>query len=161
MQHTIKLWHRPAHTDDTLPRIKYAGDAGLDLACPHDVILIPNQPILIKSGVWVRGLDAGLCLHVLPKSSSVWLGIQVLTGTVDSNYGEDTANGAEIGISILPFRHGSLRRGEFIAQLVPNPFGYVRWYLNERLVSPEFGERGSNTSMISNAPGGAIIDGKG
>ena len=112
----IRLLVRRLDASVPLPAYAREGDAGLDLAAAHDVVLEPHGRALVATGLAVA-IPAGFAGLVLPRSGLARAqGVTVLNspGLVDSGYRGE--------LKVLLVNHGAqpvtLRRGERVAQLV-------------------------------------------
>ena len=112
----ISLLVRRLDASVPLPAYAREGDAGLDLAAAHDVVLEPHGRALVATGLAVA-IPAGFAGLVLPRSGLARAqGVTVLNspGLVDSGYRGE--------LKVLLVNHGAqpvtLRRGERVAQLV-------------------------------------------
>lgn len=119
--------------DDLIPTYARPGDAGADLRCAEDeVILWPGDRKLVRTGVSIA-LPEGYVAFVHPRSGlAIKNGITVLNtpGTIDSGYR------GEIGVILYnTAEQTTIKRGDRIAQLVVQKFETAQFtkvqYLNE------------------------------
>lgn len=61
------------------------GSAGFDLQCLTDVVLQPNIPTLINTGLFLAIRD-GLTGFIMGRSSLALMGVMCFNGVVDSDY---------------------------------------------------------------------------
>lgn len=88
-------------------------DAGFDIAMPKDYKCRPQYVHMIDTGIHIH-LEPDELAFVLPRSSTAFLGLIVLTGTIDAGYT------GSLKIQVMnPFnRWKRLKEGQRIAQLV-------------------------------------------
>ena len=121
----MKLGFKKVHPNAVLPKYAHVGDAGMDVCSIEDVILIPGEPVIVKTGL-VAEIPAGYELQVRPRSGLATKGVTVWNspGTIDSNYR------GEIGVILCASAGKSLldagwnyyiKSGDRIAQLVLAP----------------------------------------
>ena len=70
---------------DYSPRRAYKGDAGLDIAVQKDTQIMPNETLYLPSGVEFD-LPEGVAVHVITRSGTFRLGLEVIPTVVDRNY---------------------------------------------------------------------------
>ena len=149
-------------TDDAIvPTRGHATDAGLDLYANEDVVIVPGETVVVKTGIAIQ-LPEGHEGQVRPRSgvtSKTKLRVQL--GTIDEGYT------GEIGIIVdnvhaniyRPYiyaidgemrkvaevgeKPGSylIRKGDKLAQLVISPVAYPSVVVTEEVAA---GERGAN-----------------
>jgi|GEM_PF-4027790 len=94
------------------PTIKRRGDVGFDLYAGEDAQLMPQQPLIVKSGVWVDHIEDGYWLQILTKSGSPKKNFFTLAGVVDTQYR------GEIGVWLVAMSKAvHINRGDVIAQV--------------------------------------------
>ena len=112
--------------DLPLPRAAHPFDAGLDLATTVDVVLGPGERQLVPTGI-ALALPPGWAGFVHPRSGlATRSGVTIVNapGTIDAGYR------GEVKVCLLntdPRTPVSLRRGDFIAQLVVQRVAQVQW----------------------------------
>jgi dUTP pyrophosphatase len=92
------------------------GDAGRDLVAIEEVVLIPRETALVRTGIALE-LPIGMCALVVPRSGlAVRYGVTVLNapGLIDSGYR------GEVKVALINHGHEAyrVRPGDRIAQLV-------------------------------------------
>jgi dUTP pyrophosphatase len=136
----VQVTLRVLDPDVSTPSAAHEGDAGLDLAARHDVVLGPGERVAVPTGIAVAIPDgyAGL---VLPRSGHArrsGIGLVNSPGLIDSGYRGE--------IEILLINHGQeavkFQRGDRIAQLVIIEVPRVTWTEAEELPASSRGDRG-------------------
>lgn len=96
-----------------VPTRSTAASAGLDLYAVENVVLVPNTPVKIRTGIAVQ-LPLGHVGLVLDRSGLGSKGVRTLAGVLDADYE------GEIFVCLVFLGHGtvSLHAGDRIAQLV-------------------------------------------
>ncbi len=99
-----------------IPEYKHDGDAGMDIRCSQNIMLLPNSVTLVHTGIYME-LPIGYEMQVRPKSGlALNNGISILNspGTIDSTYRGEC--------NVLLFNNRSIairiNIGDRIAQLV-------------------------------------------
>ena len=103
-----------------LPHRGTSQAAGYDFYSPLDVLVAPNETVLIWTDVKVA-LGANECLKIYPRSSTAVKKNLVLknsVGIIDADYFENSDNNGNIGIPLLNTgkKVELVRKGEKIAQ---------------------------------------------
>ena len=74
------------HPDAVIPKYAHAGDSGFDLVAVEDVIVMPGETALVKTGLAFE-IPAGYELQVRPRSGiTLKTKLRVQLGTVDAGY---------------------------------------------------------------------------
>lgn len=107
---------RLLHADAIVPTRSTKGSAGLDLYSVETVVLMPNTPVKIRTGVALQ-LPIGHVGLILDRSGLGSKGVRTLAGVVDQDYE------GEILVCLALIGHTSitLKAGDRIAQLVVLP----------------------------------------
>lgn len=113
-----------AEDESLLPAYANPGDAGLDLFCVSDVVLQPNVPALVQTGVSVAIPD-GFVGFITPRSGlALKKAVTVLNapGTIDSGYR------GPLGVILISFASTTqiLPARSRVAQLVLVPFAHAQ-----------------------------------
>ena len=152
-------------TDDAIvPTRGHATDAGLDLYANEDVVIVPGETVVVKTGIAIQ-LPEGHEGQVRPRSgvtSKTKLRVQL--GTIDEGYtGEvgiivDNVSNVEprsewnypqrdIANNLITGSHARsaftylIRKGDKLAQLVISPVAHPSVVVTEEVAA---GERGAN-----------------
>lgn len=88
-------------------------DAGFDLACPKETICLPHRATLIDTGIHVK-LEPDEVGFIQPRSSTLGIGLLVVTGTIDAGY----TGALKIQVVNLSDYRIEIKEGQRIAQLV-------------------------------------------
>lgn len=98
------------HPDAVIPKYAHAGDSGFDLVAVEDVIVMPGETALVKTGLAFE-IPIGYELQVRPRSGiTLKTKLRVQLGTVDAGYR------GEIGV--------------IVDNIAEDPFGNVVSYLS-------------------------------
>lgn len=82
----MKLKIKKMHKDAVTPKYNKLGDSGIDLASVEDITILPGQTTTIPTGL-AFGIPSGHEIQIRPRSGlSLFSGLRVIFGTVDSNY---------------------------------------------------------------------------
>lgn len=126
--------------DVSSPSQAHEGDAGLDLAARHDVVLAPGERAAVPTGIAVA-IPSGYAGLVLPRSGHArrsGVGLVNSPGLIDSGYRGE--------VEILLINHGQepvkFHRGDRIAQLVIVEVPRVTWTETDALPESSRGDRG-------------------
>lgn len=88
--------------------------AGHELKCQDDIILKPNERILVSTGVHITNMEKNYVALIKDKSSIAMKGVYTHAGVIDSDYRGD--------IKVLLHNHSNVtvkfEKGKSIAQLV-------------------------------------------
>lgn len=104
-----------------MPTRAHAEDAGFDLYCPYDTDFVPSQDKLLLDTYTKVEIPRGHVGLVLPRSSMIHKGLNIVTGVIDAGY-TGTINVAMTKHSIS---YVKISRGERVAQLVIMPIANV------------------------------------
>lgn len=127
-----------------LPQFATAGSAGFDLAASADLVVEPDQIVLVPTGLVIQ-VPANHFLGIFARSSTpLKRGLVVANGVgvVDSDYcgPED-----EIRIQVMNVTTGpvEIRKGDRLAQGIIMPFARVEWDEQAAPTAPSRGGFGS------------------
>ncbi len=85
-QNKVKIKVKKLHPNAIIPHYNHDGDAGMDVYAVEDVILWPNEPVAVPTGLSIE-LPKGYVALVWDKSGlSLKEGIKTMAGVCDSNY---------------------------------------------------------------------------
>jgi dUTP pyrophosphatase len=117
MENKIKIKVKKLHQDAIIPHYNHEGDAGMDLYAVEDVILWPNEPVAVPTGLSIE-LPKGYVALVWDKSGlSLKEGIKTMAGVCDSNYRGEY----KIVLLNTTNQYYYLDKGDKIAQLLIQP----------------------------------------
>lgn len=141
---TFKI--KKLNTDAVIPKYNLAGDAGFDLSSSADYVVLPQQTVLVKTGLAFE-IPVGNELQVRPRSGlsiKSKLRISNSPGTVDSNYR------GEVGIIVDNIGHTPhfIKKGDRIAQGVICPVVTVEFVEVEELDETNRGDKGFGSSGV-------------
>jgi dUTP pyrophosphatase len=107
---------RLLHADAIVPTRSTKGSAGLDLYSVETVVLMPNTPVKIRTGIAMQ-LPPGHVGLILDRSGLGSKGVRTLAGVLDQDYE------GEVMVCLALIGHTSitLNAGDRIAQLVVLP----------------------------------------
>lgn len=137
-----------------LPTYAHPGDAGADLVAAEDVLLLPGERAVVRTGVAIA-LPDGFVGLVHPRSGlAARLGVTVLNapGTVDAGYR------GEIKVTLI--NHGwepvRISRGDRIAQLVVQRVERAHFHLVHELPDSVrgtggYGSTGGHAALVTPA----------
>lgn len=132
-----------------LPEYKTAGAAGADVYAVVNMVLMPGQRGLVRTGLGCR-ISAGYELQVRPRSGlALKNGVTVLNtpGTVDGDYqGELSVNLVNLGNDLF-----YIDKGDRIAQIVIAPIYWpkaVRWVSADAHEATERGAGGFGSTGV-------------
>lgn len=114
---TVKF--KKLHSEAQLPAYETAGAAGMDIRTVEDVVLIPGEVYIVRTGLAIE-VPVGLEAQVRPRSGlAAKHSVTVLNspGTIDSDFRGE--------MKVILFNHGlrpfPIKAGDRIAQLVIAP----------------------------------------
>jgi len=85
-QNKLKIKVKKLRPDAILPHYNHPGDAGMDIYAVEDIILWPNEPVAVPTGISIE-LPKGYVALIWDKSGlSLKEGIKTMAGVCDSNY---------------------------------------------------------------------------
>jgi dUTP pyrophosphatase len=135
--------------EDLIPVKAHNTDACFDLYSREEIMLAPEQRVLVKTGV-LLGMENGWAALICPRSgNAIKHGVTVLNGpgVIDAGYRD------EIRVLLLNFgeEYIHIQRGDKIAQLmfiIVHPIGLV---LSQDLGETERGKKGwGSTGTLKN-----------
>ncbi|MBI6872206.1 dUTP diphosphatase [Clostridium aciditolerans] len=142
----IELKVKRINGEAKMPEYAHAGDAGLDLFSVDDLMILPGESKLIKTGIQIE-LPKGTEAQIRPRSGLALKNqITVLNtpGTIDEGYR------GEIGIILI--NHGKqefhVEKGMKIAQMVVKPVFTVTIKEIEELTDTTRGEGGFGSTGV-------------
>ena len=116
--------------DSTIPLPTYgtAGAAGFDLASAHDLVVAPQQIVLVRTGLVIE-VPSGYFLGIFARSSTpLKRGLLVANGVgvLDPDY---SGPNDEVMIQVLNFtlQDVTIKRGDRLAQGIVLPAPRVAW----------------------------------
>jgi len=116
-QNQVKLKVKKLHKDAVLPHYNHDGDAGMDLYAVEDVILWPNEPVAVRTGISIE-LPKGYVALIWDKSGlALKEGIKTMAGVCDSNYRGEY----KVVLLNTTNQYYYLDKGDKIAQLLIQP----------------------------------------
>jgi dUTP pyrophosphatase len=116
-ENNIKIKVKKLHKDAIIPRYNHEGDAGMDLYAVENVILWPNEPVAVSTGLSVE-LPKGYVALVWDKSGfALKEGIKTMAGVMDSNYPGEY----KIVLINTTNQYYYIDKGDKIAQLLIQP----------------------------------------
>lgn len=142
----IELKVKRINKEAKMPEYAHAGDAGLDLFSVDDLMILPGESKLIKTGIQIE-LPKGTEAQIRPRSGLALKNqITVLNtpGTIDEGYR------GEIGVILI--NHGKqefhVEKGMKIAQMVVKPVFTVTIKEIEELTDTTRGEGGFGSTGV-------------
>ncbi len=142
----IELKVKRINEEAKMPEYAHVGDAGLDLFSVDDIMILPGESKLIKTGIQIE-LPKGTEAQIRPRSGLALKNqITVLNtpGTIDEGYR------GEIGVILI--NHGKqefhVEKGMKIAQMVVKPVFTVTIKEIEELTDTTRGEGGFGSTGI-------------
>lgn len=145
-----KLVKPPSYYNPPTPRYATDQASGLDLSAAEDITIPPGATRRVATGICLE-IPSGLEGQVRPRSGMSVRGLEVILGTIDSDYR------GQVCVTVRnncpsPWR---IREGDRIAQLVIAPVVRVRPVVVPELSETERGERGfGSTGVRARTPGG-------
>lgn len=136
----MKLLFKKLHAEATIPEFKTSGAAGMDITSVEEVLILPHQIKLVKTGL-AAAVEEGYEIQVRARSGlSTKHGLTLINGigTIDSDYR------GEIGVPLINLSGESyvISKGERIAQLVVNKIEQPEIEIVEELDDTERGAGG-------------------
>lgn len=114
--------------DVILPEYSKIGDAGMDIRAVDDVVIFPQETVIVKTGLKVA-IPEGYEIQVRPRSGLSFktpLRVANAPGTIDSGYRD------EVGV-IITNTHNTevfeIKKGDRIAQFVLSEVPVIGWKL--------------------------------
>ncbi|MEC5268258.1 dUTP diphosphatase [Heyndrickxia coagulans] len=147
------------HPDAVIPKYAHAGDSGFDLVAVEDVIVMPGETALVKTGLAFE-IPAGYELQVRPRSGiTLKTKLRVQLGTVDAGYrGEvgvivDNISGKEVETIMeigkaYPLGTYTIRKGDRIAQGVIAPVTKMEFEEVDELSDTERSDKGFGSTGV-------------
>lgn len=136
----MKLLFKKLSEEATIPEFKTSGAAGMDITSIEEVLILPHQIKLVKTGL-AAAVELGYEIQVRSRSGlSTKHGLTLINGigTIDSDYR------GEIGVPLINLSGESyvISKGERIAQLVVNKIEQPEIEIVEELNETERGAGG-------------------
>ena len=115
MSETAVLRVQRLRPDAHLPKRATPSSTGYDLyACLAEDLIVGQTPTLVPTGIAIEA-PSGYDVQVRPRSGLSSKGVQVASGTIDSDYRGEVL----VTMYVLPYREPhTIRPGDRIAQLV-------------------------------------------
>jgi len=114
---SIKIKVKKLRPDAITPHYNHEGDAGMDLYAVEDIILWPDEPVAVPTGLSIE-LPTGYVALVWDKSGlSLKEGIKTMAGVMDSNYRGEY----KIVLINTTNQYYYIDKGDKIAQLLIQP----------------------------------------
>lgn len=104
-----------------MPTRAHDEDAGFDLYCPYDVDFVPSEDKLLLDTYTKVEIPRGHVGLVLPRSSMIHKGLNIVTGVIDSGY----TGTIKVAMTKHSVSYVKIARGERVAQLVIVPIANV------------------------------------
>lgn len=104
-----------------MPTRAHDEDAGFDLYCPYDVDFVPSQDKLLLDTYTKVEIPRGHVGLVLPRSSMIHKGLNIVTGVIDAGY----TGTIKVAMTKHSISYVKISRGERVAQLVIMPIANV------------------------------------
>lgn len=117
MDNTVKIKVKKLRPDAILPHYNHEGDAGMDLYAVEDVILWPNEPVAVPTGLSIE-LPKGYVSLIWDKSGfALKEGIKTMAGVIESNYRGEY----KVVLINTTAQYYYIDKGDKIAQLLIQP----------------------------------------
>lgn len=122
----VKVFIEKCHPEARIPVYSRDGDAGMDVFALYDVKIMPQETVIIKTGLKVA-IPEGYEIQIRPRSGlslKTPLRVPNSPGTIDAGYRD------EIGIIITntsPVESYEIKKGDRIAQMVLQRVPMVSW----------------------------------
>jgi dUTP pyrophosphatase len=114
--------------DVVLPVYAKKGDAGMDVRATKDIVILPNETVIVPTGLKVA-IPEGYEIQIRPRSGLSFktpLRVANAPGTIDSGYRD------EIGVIMTNTRSTEtfdIKKGDRIAQFVLSEVPKIKWVL--------------------------------
>jgi dUTP pyrophosphatase len=117
MENKVNVKVKKLREDAIVPHYNHEGDAGMDLYAVENIILWPNEPVAVPTGLSIE-LPKGYVALVWDKSGlSLKEGIKTMAGVMDSNYRGEY----KIVLINTTNQYYYIDKGDKIAQLLIQP----------------------------------------
>jgi dUTP pyrophosphatase len=117
MENSVRIKIKKLREDAIIPSYAHEGDAGMDLFAVEDVILWPNEPVAVPTGISIE-LPKGYVSLIWDKSGlALKKGITTMAGVIDSNYRGEY----KIVLLNTTNQYYYIKKSEKIAQLLIQP----------------------------------------
>lgn len=140
----FRLFVKRTHPDAKFPTYATDGSAGCDLYAVEDAFVVDGKTIKVRTGIALE-IPFGLWADVRGRSSLALKGVQVVPGTIDSDFR------GEISVMMTSNQWDALnqyhvRKGDRIAQLVINRCVYASFTEVDELSETARGTGGFGSS---------------
>jgi len=116
-QNKLPIKIKKLHPEAILPSYAHDGDAGMDIYSASDVILWPNEPTAVPTGLAIE-LPKGYVALIWDKSGlALKEGIKTMAGVGDSNYRGEY----KIVLLNTTNQYYYIKKGQKIAQILIQP----------------------------------------
>lgn len=105
------------HKDAIIPHYNHDGDAGMDLYTVEDVILWPNEPVAVRTGISIELPKCYVALIWDKSGLALKEGIKTMAGVCDSNYRGEY----KVVLLNTTNQYYYLDKGDKIAQMLIQP----------------------------------------
>lgn len=113
----VKIKIKKLHPDAIIPHYNHEGDAGMDVYAIEDVVLWPNEPVGVPTGISME-LPKGYVALIWDKSGlALKEGIKTMAGVGDSNYRGEY----KIVLLNTTNQYYYVKKGQKIAQILIQP----------------------------------------
>jgi len=113
----VKIQVKKLHPDAILPHYNHDGDAGMDVYAVEDVILWPNEPVAVPTGLAIQ-VPKNCVVLVWDKSGmALKQGIKTMAGVGDSNYRGEY----KIVLLNTTNQYQYIKKGQKVAQILIQP----------------------------------------
>ena len=117
VENQVKIKIKKLRADAIIPHYNHDGDAGMDVYSVDDVILWPNEPVAVPTGISIE-LPKGYVSLIWDKSGlALKSGITTMAGVLDSNYRGEY----KIVLFNTTNQYHYIKKGEKIAQILIQP----------------------------------------
>ena len=117
MENRVKIKVKKLHQDAITPYYAHDGDAGMDLFAVEDVILWPNEPVAVPTGLAIQ-VPKNCVVLVWDKSGmALKQGIKTMAGVGDSNYRGEY----KIVLLNTTNQYQYIKKGQKVAQILIQP----------------------------------------
>jgi dUTP pyrophosphatase len=114
---SLKIKVKRVHPGAILPHYNHEGDAGMDLYSVENIILWPNEPVAVSTGLCIE-LPKGYVALIWDKSGlALKEGIKTMAGVGDSNYRGEY----KVVLLNTTNQYYYIDKGDKIAQLLIQP----------------------------------------
>ncbi len=147
----MQIPFKKLHPDAMKPKYETRGSAGFDLHALEDVVILPGETKLIKTGLSFE-IPSNYVLDIRPRSGmslKTKMRIANSPGTIDSDYrgevcivAENTESNKHAIFNFVPSQSIKIKKGDRIAQGVLVAIAQGEFELKEELSETERGDGG-------------------